>query len=50
MPETKNRTIEDISRTWRAGNAYKDRLNMENGVRGTKEVYEQTVDIASEKN
>ena len=53
MPETKNRTIEDISRTWRTGNAVenndKTQLNLENGV-GTSKMfmYEQRVDISTE--
>lgn len=53
VPETKNRTIEDISRTWFASDSYfdadKDRrhLSVENGT--SNGVYEQPVDISSEK-
>ena len=56
VPETKNRTIDDISRTWRTGSSDskddKSRTHLENGTKGNDSnnmhMYEQTVDISSE--
>ena len=56
VPETKNRTIEDISRTWRTGSSDskddKSRTHLENDIKGNDShnmhMYEQTVDISSE--
>ena len=52
VPETKNRTIDDISQIWRSESTYQtlDKTRHQNGeLNMSKEIYEQIVDVSTEK-
>ena len=52
VPETKNRTIDDISQIWRSESNYQtlDKTRHQNvELNMSKEIYEQIVDVSTEK-